>query len=417
MNKFINNNKIIMSCLLHSSSSCDSLSLSEITELQSNMKKESELKKVLDLSKIKERADGRYYIYINRKQFVGATYQDLILKLYDLYFGVVHSSLEDLYPKWQIWRRDETRVTDKTVKENAYLWAAFYKNTDIVKVPLINLKTIDFIKFFRHMTKDGTITRKRFNDSKSVLNNMFFYAIEQEIIDRNPLTDINYNNFAYKPENNNDDDVYLVEEREQILNYLKDKNDLISLAIQLDFCLISRIGEIKSLKWSDINFQNKTIRLQRQMLSSQKVNDDLSYQKTKHDCVDHIKGNRDKGFRDFPLIPKALEIIFRIRDVNPDNEYLFIDSNNKPIITGTYNNHLKAICKKLDITYRSSHKIRFCMASILYRENIPTTILQELLGHTSLAMSLHYLRNINPKVEVYSQITNALSKPAYTCIQ
>jgi integrase len=403
--------------LLQSLSPDGMLSVSGIAELHTFMTKESRLKEVVDLAKIKERADdGRCYIYINRKQLIGTDYHDLISKLYDHYFDSRVISLEDLYPQWQLWRRDYTKATDKTIKENTYIWAAYYENTDIVKVPMANLKTIDFIKFFRVMTKDGTITRRRFNDAKSIINSMFYYAIEQELVDRNPLKDINYKQFSYKPENNNPN-IYSIEERVQILDYLSDKDDLISLAVQLDFCLVSRIAEIKALKWSDIDLKNRIIRLQRQYLCSQEVNDNLSFEETKYYCVDYVKGKTAQGFRDLPLIPKALEVLDRIKEVNPDSDYLFLQIDNQPITTVTFNRRIKAICKKLNIPYRSSHKIRFCVASLLYKDGIPATVIQGLLGHSTLAMTLHYLRNVTPKDEVFSQVTAVLSKPAYTCIQ
>jgi integrase len=184
---------------------------------------------------------------------------------------------------------------------------------------------------------------------------------------------------------------------------------LISLAVQLDFCLVSRIGEIKALKWSDIDYKNGTIRLQRQFLSSQEVNDDLTFKETQHYSVDYVKGNTSQGFRDLPLIPRALEILDRIKSINPNSEYLFMNNNDMPLTTITFNRHLKAICKELSIPYRSSHKIRFCVASALYKEDIPATVIQELLGHTTLAMTLHYIRNVTPKNETFSQITAILN--------
>jgi len=84
------------------------LSASGIAELHAYMSKESILKEVIDLTKVKTRPDGRSYIYINRKQFNGADYPDLICKIYALYFGTRVTTLEELYPQWQIWRRDFT---------------------------------------------------------------------------------------------------------------------------------------------------------------------------------------------------------------------------------------------------------------------------------------------------------------------
>lgn len=82
-----------------------------------------------------------------------------------------------------------------------YLRDTFLKGTDISKAPLKQLKPKDYIKFFRQVTKGGKITRKRFNDMKSVMNGIIYYAIEQEIVEHNPLRDINYRQFSYKSEN------------------------------------------------------------------------------------------------------------------------------------------------------------------------------------------------------------------------
>lgn len=100
-------------------------------------------------------------------------------------------------------------------------------------MPLKLLKPKDYIKFFSEVTKGGKITRKRFNDMKSVMNGIIYYAIKQEIIEHNFLRDINYRQFHYKAESNN---VLPFTETEsiQIINHLPN-DDLYSLAIKLDF--------------------------------------------------------------------------------------------------------------------------------------------------------------------------------------
>jgi hypothetical protein len=61
---------------------------SDFAELHIYIKKETKLKTVCDMTKIKERSsDGRFYIYIKRHQIVAPTYPKLIDKLYDIYFG------------------------------------------------------------------------------------------------------------------------------------------------------------------------------------------------------------------------------------------------------------------------------------------------------------------------------------------
>ena len=114
---------------------------------------------------------------------------------------------------------------------------------------LKDLTVHDFIRYFRNITKDRSMTRKKFNNLKSILNGMLYLAIERGIIERNCLQDINYKQFPYKSENR-DIFPYTEEERMLIINHLGD--DLYSLAIKLDFYLIIRIGELKGLKWTDI---------------------------------------------------------------------------------------------------------------------------------------------------------------------
>lgn len=148
------------------------------------------------------------------------------------------------------WRDEETSVTKKTIRENTFLWNTFLKDSHIAITPLKQLKTKELIQYFRSITKNRTLTRKRFNDIKSVMNGILYYAIEHEIIEHNHLNDINYHQFTYKPESHHTFP-YSEEERKRIMSLLKD-NDLYSLAIKLDFCMILRIGELKVLRWDDI---------------------------------------------------------------------------------------------------------------------------------------------------------------------
>ncbi len=74
-----------------------------------------------------------------------------------------------------------------------------------------------------------------------------YYAIENEIIQHNIIKDINYRQFSFKPENTKKE-IFTLEERSLILNYLSNNNDMYPLAIQFDFYVIMRIGELKALR-------------------------------------------------------------------------------------------------------------------------------------------------------------------------
>lgn len=357
--------------------------------LKINMLKETAVKQVHNRS-ICQRSDGRFVTKVGTskslQQKSAATYKELISKLYDYYFGVQNSTLENLYPKWIEYRKNESSVKEKTIKENGFIWNAHLKGQEITKKPIKSLTVKEYISFFRSITRKREMTRKRFNDMKSVINGILYLAIEMDIITHNPLLDINYQQFSFKAENN-EIIPYTEVERKQILDYLDD-NDLYSLAIKLFFHLTIRIGELKGLRFDDI--VNGYIRIQRF------VND-------KNQIEDDIKGHTTAGIRWLPLPSESLNVIESIRKINPNSEYLFF-CNNKPITTVTFNRHLKKCCNELGIVYRSSHKLRFSTASILYKNGLTIPELQEMLGHTTVSMTNHYLRNVTSKNETYEKV-------------
>lgn len=368
------------------------LDLSEIPEKLNMLKK----KKVesIHTKKIYTRKDGRLFTKViendKEKQINGKDESELYCKLYNFYFGESNSSLEVLYPQWVKWREEESSVSKKTIKENMYLWNTFLKGTDITKPPLRYLKPKDFVKFFRKITRDGQMTRKRFNDMKSVMNGIIYYAIEEEIIEHNYLRDINYGQFNFKSEDNNVMP-FTETERLAIINHL-DNDDIYSLAIKLDFYLILRIGELKGLKWEDVkgNF----------IYVHRFINDE-------NEVIEDIKGHQKEGKRFIPLTANARTILERIKEVNPKNDYLFT-RNGKPLSTCTFNRHIRRCCKDLGIEYRSSHKVRFSTASIMYKNGVGAPELQKMLGHTTLAMTTHYLRSVTPEEDTLQKMNDVL---------
>ena len=353
-------------------------------------------KAVLEVHKrdICQRSDGRFITKVDvngtLSQKTAYTYKGLIDKLYDFYFGIQNTTLENFYPVWVDYRINESSVKEKTIKENGYIWNSLLKDTAITKKPMRSLDVDDYISYFRSVTKGRKLTRKRFNDMKSVLNGMLFLAVEKKIIKHNPINDINFGQFSYKPENNQIFP-YTSAERALIIDYLGD--DLYSLAIKFYFCLTVRIGELKALRYDDI--RGNFIHVCRFVNYQNQVEDD-------------IKGHTADGIRWLPLTDEAREIIDLLRQMNLDNNYLFF-VDGKPITTVTFNRHLKKCCNALGIEYRSSHKLRFSTASILYQNGLSAPELQKMLGHSTLAMTEHYLRNIASSDKTYEKVNAILT--------
>ncbi len=393
-----------LNILLSSLSDDDTLSPSDISNQIIKMRNLKEIKNKYQ-DKVKQRKDGRqYYVLINRKQICSTTLEGLYQKLYDLEYSKLNSTIRQLFPDFMIWKRDNTSATPKTLREYMNIWNKTLIDSPLVDKPIKELTRNDFVNYFRSITKDRQMKKKYFNNVKSVLNGILYYSVELGIIEHNLISDIDCRQFSFKPVNNNND-VITSNERDLILKQLQNDDSLSSLAIQFDFYMVLRIAELLALKWSDI--ENDYIHIQRQRTLSNEMNDDLTFTTKVYENSDHIKGYTENGFRYIPLVPKAKDILNKIRTLYPSDEYIFMQ-NGRQLSTDSFNNKLKKVCKELGIKEYSSHKIRFSSASILYSNGLPLTELQALLGHTTTAMTLHYIRSVTPKEKTTEIMENSL---------
>ena len=129
-------------------------------------------------------------------------------------------TLEELYAEWLLYKRDYTSVKAKTIQEYVSEWNRFFKDTELVKMKIGEIKPITLIRFFREATKDRQFTHKRVSNARSVLNGIMSYAIEEEIISHNPVSDVNFKQFTYKPVEAQSDNVFSRDDTHKLLNYL-----------------------------------------------------------------------------------------------------------------------------------------------------------------------------------------------------
>lgn len=304
-------------------------------------------------------------------------------------------TLEELYKEWLLFRRDYTAVKPKTIQENAAEWNKFFKDSELANIPVKDIKPITLIRFFRKITKNRDITYKRLSNARSVLNGMMNYAIEEELIVYNPVREVNLKAFTVKPVENQQDNVFSMDEATTLLTYLECiEDEPYALAIQLSFYLFIRIGETKAIRIEDIDLEEKTVYLHSQALTERVLNDDLTFSTRRVTISNQMKGNTSRGFRKQYLTDEAVSIIEKALALNPNGTLLF-EPNGKAMTTDRFNRRLKRYCEECGIPYHSSHKIRFYNASSAYANGTNLSVISKLMGHSEVATTLHYLRDID----------------------
>ena len=343
--------------------------------------------------------DGRIKSY--KPQFFARSEDELIEKLYDYYFK---HTLEDVFTDWVHYRMDTKIVSNKTIQEDISIWNRFFKDTELASMQISTIKARHILKLFHIWTGDGLITKKDFCNRKAVLNGIFGYAVMQEILDSNIITSVPVRDLRFKIQSA-EKNAYTEEERFKLLNYLSSlEPDAYILAIQLALYGIFRIGEIKGLHWNEDD--GNTVKITRQLVEEHKIMDDLTLG-CKQNSLKSPKGNPYYSVRTEQISNNGLAILKKMKVLNPTGDLLFM-YNGKPLTTDRFNARLKKYCEAIDIPYRSSHKIRFSNASILYDNGTPIKAIKKLLGHSNLQMTEHYIQQpvndyiANPLAQVLS---------------
>lgn len=139
------------------------------------------------------------------------------------------------------------------------------------------------------------------------------------------------------------------------------------------FMFTVRIGELRGLKWTDINTMRTLIHVQRQL--------------DKKGIEKPVKRKSQKGNRYLPIPDQANDILDTI-EVHGD--YILM-KDNKPLLTDSFNARLKKRTGECGVRYLSSHKIRFSNCTMLLK-TMNIRDVQYAMGHTEQRMTEYYNR-------------------------
>lgn len=350
--------------------------------------------------------ENRWYTYLpdsskknGRKQIKKRKKEDLEAAIVSYYKDKLHqedenkTTLADVYPRYMLYRRDISPASSKTIYEESLVWKNYYQQSNLVNLRLIDIKPITILRFFQELTKDRKYTYKHISNIRTLLNNILSYAVEEEYIETNPISSVNFKKLTYKPVESQSKNVFSKEDTIKLLTYLSERPvDEYVLAIQLSFYLFIRVGETKALTWDSVDFDKKTIQLHKQATLTREMNDDMSFSERKVLVLNEMKGKRTTGYRTEYLRPEAIELLKKARELNPDGKFIFMP-NGRLMTTDTFNRRLKKYCTDCGIKYHSSHKIRFYACSSAYNgDNIAQ--LSRSMGHSQVSTTMKYLRDV-----------------------
>jgi len=157
-----------------------------------------------------------------------------------------------------------------------------------------------------------------------------------------------------------------------------------------------RRGEIIGLKWSDVNLAEGVIAIQRSLVELK-------------GGIIESKPKSTRGYRSIILPPFALEALKKHRERQErmrkaalkwqENDYVFATSHGTPIAAANLRTAFKALLVKAELPDIRFHDLRHSVATLLLEIGTHPKIVQELLGHENIGMTMDIYSHVMPTMQ------------------
>lgn len=186
-------------------------------------------------------------------------------------------------------------------------------------------------------------------------------------------------------------------EQKALISVLYQKMDIYKMAILM--CLFTglRLGELCALKWTDVDFNNKTLivnrTVQRLPVEGQKTKTVLMETIPKSEC----------SKREIPLPDNVCALLKMFQN---GSEYIF--GANAPLEPRVLQYHFKKILAEAGLENKNFHILRHTFSTNCIEGGVDVKSLSEMLGHSNVQITLNCY--VHPSMDTKRQCMNGLSK-------
>ena len=357
-----------------------------------------------------------------RRTIQGETKQNLDKNIIADYLKSCDERLlfKNYYPHWLI-NCKAKRVKAGTIDRNHSDYLKFIEGSSIDSMMITEITTYQIKDFLNDIINEHHLTRRALNNLKSIFTGLFQDAFDAKDIPSNPMIGLRIENTNIRTETPKtaETEVFDKEDFSKLIDYMYEHyleyQPLLTLSILLNFQLGLRVGELCTLKKSDVHFNTKEIlidRTERSYRPCELVDGKIIRHKTIRIVAEgdtKCKSNRTLSLTDESV--SILKECFELHKMmNINSEFLFINSKEKHVPRERYNEILEYYCKKVGINVKSIHKTRKTTLTRLFEGGMSLEEVLGISGHRDKNTLLkHYIFTMNKKETKKERVSEALS--------
>ena len=234
------------------------------------------------------------------------------------------------------------------------------------------------------------------------LHSVFSYAVKMDLIPKHPMDKL-----TVPRAERHEATFYNANELTDLFKVFE--GDKIEIVVHIAAYYGLRRCEILGLRWEAIDFNNKTISIQRKIVSDYDENGDIQLY-----VESRLKTNSTR--RTLPLIPHIEKMLLEKKELEKhyrkvcgdsyDTEFdgfICRDNYGKMITPGYVTQHFHYIVDKNGMKHLRFHDLRHSCASLLLANDVPMKAIQEWLGHSNFSSTA----NLYSHLEYNAKITSA----------
>lgn len=346
---------------------------------------------------------------LKRKSFYGKTKLDAIKKK-DEYVnksaaGLLSSDEKVTLQQWIKTWLYEYRINDlrpSTLDRYCGVFQNYILNSEIGMMKLKSLKTSNLQTFYNSLINDQNKSPNIIKTINKLLKTGLNQAVKEHYIIFNPCDNVTLPKLPPKKEIQ----IFTVEEEIAFIKSLVTHRNRALFILVLGTGL--RIGEVVALKWSDIDFKNCELKVQRTFKRVHLRNNESSSNKT---AIIEQEPKTINSIRTVSIPSNIIEELKRHKtrqleeklkagETYVDNNLVFPNEIGEPTDARNLTRSYARALKKANIPYKNFHAMRHTFATRLFERKVELPAVQKLLGHSSIKITSDIYTHVLPDIKI-----------------